>query len=171
METSSGVGLHALRVILLILKSGASVSAAEPLAVEPCEEFPAMSYTAFTWNNCKEFAQKQGLRNFVALDASESILITHSNCIYTFIQKTTYHIYTVCPRSLCETNSKIPFSVRRNILELILKLVRGISPVCFVPLSQPSQAPTQKGGIDAPFLNCTSEVTQLFSIHRCNTSA
>jgi hypothetical protein len=48
METSSGVGLHALRVILLILKSGASVSAAEPLAVEPCEEFPAMSYTAFT---------------------------------------------------------------------------------------------------------------------------
>ena len=35
LETFSRVGMHALKAALLILHSGASVSAAEPLAVEP----------------------------------------------------------------------------------------------------------------------------------------
>jgi len=77
LETFSGVGLHALKAALLILHSGASVSAAEPIAaeplatVEPCEGLPFMKNMASTQKQLVKMPM-QGLWTFSVLKASGS---------------------------------------------------------------------------------------------------
>jgi len=70
-------------------------------------------------------------------------------------------------------HSEVAWEAQSSILSVKLDMNRRGTPSqkkCYAG-SQVSHSPPKKGGIDAPFLNCTSEVTQRFLYIKCNTLA